>query len=205
MATFRDVLLISEDYIKSTSNISDNTAGDYILPAIKLAQDIELEETLGTALVHKLQQLVFSNQVEVEGNEYYADLLNNYVQPFLCYTVISNLTLQISFKLNNFGVSRTDDEKQYSVSFSEVGQVKNYYKHYANYYKFRMQLYVVENYSQFPELLSYKGIEDLRQNLYSAAGCPIWLGGARSKSFYPINKGDYLKYKYNFPSSNNKK
>lgn len=205
MATFRDVLLISEDYIKSVSNISDNTSGDYILPAIKLAQDIELEETLGTALVHKLQQLVFSNQVESEGNEYYADLLNNYVQPFLCYTVISNLTLQISFKLNNFGVSRTDDEKQYSVSFAEVGQVKNYYKHYANYYKYRMQLYVVENYSQFPELVTYKGIDDLRQNLYSAAGCPIWLGGARSKSFYPFNRGDYLKYKYDFPSSNNKK
>lgn len=203
MATYRDVLLVSEDYIKSNTNISENIDGKYILPSIKLAQDIELQETLGSLLVQKLQQLVFENEIDNPENIYYSDLLNYYVQPFLAYYTISNMTIPISFKFNNFGVSRTEDEKMYNVSFDEVGQVKSYYKHYADYYKYRMQLYVIENYSQFPELLTYKGIENLQQNLYSAAGCSIWLGGARSKG-YNIDYGEYLRAKYNFPSSNNK-
>ena len=55
-----DVLLISEDYIKSTTNISDNLANDYLLPSIKLAQDVDLESTIGTQLLKKLQKEVMS-------------------------------------------------------------------------------------------------------------------------------------------------
>ena len=38
--TYRDVLFISEDYIKSESMLDDNTSGKFLLTAIKLAQDV---------------------------------------------------------------------------------------------------------------------------------------------------------------------
>ena len=40
--TYREVLLISEDYIKSESLMDDNLSPKYLLTAIKLSQDVEI-------------------------------------------------------------------------------------------------------------------------------------------------------------------
>lgn len=55
---YRNVLLISEDYIKSESNLDNNVSGKYLQSAIKLAQDIELQSLIGTELLEKIQKLV---------------------------------------------------------------------------------------------------------------------------------------------------
>ena len=66
--TNNDVLLISESYIKSVTNVSDNIAGDYLLPAIKLAQDVDLESTIGTQLLEQIQQLIYNNDISNQEN-----------------------------------------------------------------------------------------------------------------------------------------
>jgi hypothetical protein len=53
---YRNVLLISEDYIKSESNLDNNISGKYLQSAIKLAQDIELQSLIGTKLLEALQK-----------------------------------------------------------------------------------------------------------------------------------------------------
>ena len=45
-----NILLISEDYIKTNSNLNDNVWGDYLLPAIREAEDIGLQSILGSCL-----------------------------------------------------------------------------------------------------------------------------------------------------------
>lgn len=192
------VLLISEDYIKSTTNISDNLNGEYILPAIQLAQDIELEETIGTPMLNKLQELVANGDIQHAENVHYKALLDNYIQPFLCYATIAQITIPIAFKMANAGVLRVEDEKMYNVSANEVDKVKNHYKHIADTYKYRLQRYLIANYNEFPELLRYKSIADLRTNLYSAASCNLWLGGSRGKSL-PNSTDVY--FGYGLPSS----
>lgn len=184
MNTNNDVLLISEDFIKSTTNISDNIAGDYLLPSIKLAQDIELEETVGTHLLQKLQVLVFDNNIGNEENVMYKLLLDKYIQPYLAYATIQHLTPTIAYKLANQGVIRTDDEKSYNVTTNEVDKVSEHYKHLANVYKKRLQLFLIANYNDFTELMKWKSIADIKANLYSAAGCNLNLGGARGKYIY---------------------
>lgn len=179
--TNNDVLLISEDYIKSVTNISDNLANDYLLPSIKLAQDIDLESTIGTQLLHKLQKLVYDNDISNQENEMYKLLLDNYIQPYLAYSTIKHLTPTVSYKLANQGVLRTDDEKSYNVTSNEVDKVADYYSHIANTFKKRLQLFLIANYNNFTELLNWKSIADIRANLYSAAGCNVNLGGPRSK------------------------
>lgn len=201
MSTYRDILLVDEDYIKSNSNLNDNTSGDYILPAISFAQHQYLEETIGTALVRKLQQLVFDDKINDVENVHYKELLDDYVIDYLAYLSISEIVVNISFKLNNFGASRTDDEKAYNISYDEVFNLKDYYKSKADYLQYRMQRYLIANYSKYPELMQYKSIADLQTNLYSAASVSIWLGGARNKHTQPIDRGEYLKEKYNFPSN----
>ena len=193
---YNDVLLISEDYIKSTTNISDNIANDYLLPSIKLAQDIELEQTIGTQLLEKLQKLVFDNDISNQENYNYKLLLDNYVQPYLAYCTIKHIVPTVAYKLVNQGIVRTDDEKSYNITSNEVDKVADYYNHIANTFKKRLQLFLIANYNNFPELLNWKSIADIRANLYSSAGCNVNLGGPRGKSIF---NPSYLMG-YDFPS-----
>lgn len=179
-----DVLLISESYIKSVTNISDNIAGDYLLPSIKLAQDIDLESTIGTQLLKKLQKLVYDNDISNQENAMYKLLLDNYIQPYLAYCTIKHLTPTVSYKLVNQGIVRTDDEKSYNVTSNEVDKVMDYYSHISNTFKKRLQLFLISNYNNFTELIKWKSIADIRANLYSAAGCNLSLGGPRGKSIF---------------------
>lgn len=196
----KDILLVSEDYIKTYTNVCDNVQGDYILPAIYFAQHQYLEEILGTSLVRKLQTLIADNTIAAPENNAYKTLLDDYVTDYLAYMVIPDLIVTTSVKLNNFGASRTEDEKQYGVSYNEVFNLSNFYKAKADYLQYRMQRYIIANYYKYPELHEYKTIADLQQNMYSAAGGGVWLGGARGKQMI-VDKGEgYLEAKYNFPS-----
>ena len=179
-----DVLLISEDYIKSITNVSDNIAGDYLLPAIKLAQDIDLESTIGSQLLEKIQKLIYNNDISNQENEMYKLLLDKYIQPYLAYCTIQHLAPTVAYKLANQGVLRTDDEKSYNITSNEVDKVIDFYNHIANTYKKRLQLFLIANYNEFPELLNWKSLADIRANLYSAAGCNLSLGGPRGKSIF---------------------
>ena len=194
--TNNDVLLISESYIKSVTNISDNIAGDYLLPAIKLAQDVDLESTIGTQLLEKIQELIYDNDISNQENEMYKLLLDNYIQPYLAYATIKHIVPTVAYKLVNQGVVRTDDEKSYNVTSNEVDKVADYYSHLANTYKKRLQLFLIANYNEFPELLNWKSLADIKSNLYSAAGCNLSLGGPRGKSIF---NPSYLMG-YDFPN-----
>lgn len=135
----RNVLLISEDYLKTESFLDDNVSGKYLLTAIKMAQDIELQSIIGTNLLHSIQKKVFDNVIELEDNWRYKDLLDNYIQPFLLYQVLSEIVIPISYKMSNFGVMQSSDEKDYAVDNKQINLVKKFYFDKANVYKERLQ------------------------------------------------------------------
>lgn len=135
----RNVLLISEDYLKTESFLDDNVSGKYLLTAIKMAQDIELQSIIGTKLLHSIQKKVFDNVIDLEDNWRYKDLLDNYIQPFLLYQVLSEIVIPISYKMSNFGVMQSSDEKDYAVDNKQINLVKKFYFDKANVYKERLQ------------------------------------------------------------------
>jgi hypothetical protein len=174
--TYRDVLFISEDYIKSESMLDDNVSGKYLLTAIKLAQDIELRSVIGKCLLETLQQKIFDREIDAIENGDYKDLLDVYIQPFLLYQVLSEIIIPTTYKMSNFGLMRSDDEKDYSVDNGQVNLIREFYMDKANVYKKRLQNYLCNNKALFPEL------DDCCEvNLYSSHNCGIWLGGERGK------------------------
>ena len=189
---YNNVLLVGEDYVKSNTPISNNLDGKYLLPSIAHAQRSQLEETIGTQLLKKLQELVGTSTIDDEGNEHYKNLLDNYVQDYLMYLAIADIVVSTSFKINNFGVNRAEDEKVYSASYSEVMQMKKYLLDKADYCRFRLQRFLIANYANFTELWTWRSIADLRANLYSANGCTVVLGGARGKYIgTPLGSASY--------------
>lgn len=183
MNPYKDVLLCAEDTIKTYTNLNDNTAGKYILPAIYMSQHQNLESILGTLLVEKLQELVATNHINDNENEHYKVLLDDYVIDFLAYSSIVKLIPIISFKIGNAGVVRTEDEKVIGMSYTEVFGLADYYQHQADYLQYRIQKYLLQNYSKYKELKQYTTIDKIKSNILTSANCSIWLGGARNKTF----------------------
>lgn len=180
MSDYRKILLISEDYVKSNSTLDNNTAGKYILSAIRSAQDTALFSIIGECLLSSIQQKILDKSIDDEENYDYKYLLDNYIQDFLCMQVLSDIIIPVSYKLSNFGVMNSDDEKARVVDNKEINLVREYYQFKADEYKRRMQEYLIRNRGAFPEL---KNDCTCETNLTSSNSSGIWLGGARGKAF----------------------
>lgn len=172
-------LLTSEQFVKNISNISDNLAGKYLLPAIREAQEINLRGFLGDALLDKLKSIVGAGAVQAPENDVYRRLIDR-CQYFLAYQTIAGLPYKISYKLANIGVAKTGDTNVQPCSADELAAVKGYYQGKADYYAKRMQHYLLAHHKEYPEL-DGNDCYQIRKNLYSAATCGLWLGGVRGQ------------------------
>lgn len=175
-----EILLTSEKYIKDNCDISDNISGKFIQSAIQEAQDLYLTAILGDELVDKLKALVDSKEINQEVNKQYKTLLDKYVQKYLMWMVKIDLAHNTSYKVSNFGVTKTSDENIQVASQDEIIADQDYSQAKADAYCSKMQGYLLDNCSLFPEL-SENRLHQMRAQLYSAATCGVFLGGARGK------------------------
>ena len=176
-----NVLLISEDTLKSYSSLNDNVYGKNILPAIKTSQDIELKQILGSCLYKALCEMVADGSISDTENVQYKNLLDDYVQPYLIYITLAHLVTEMSTKLTNFGLVESNDEHLVNLSVEERDLVKTQWTYYADSYCKQMQGFLKSNKDSFPELEC--GCEcggNIKPCLDSAASTGLWLGGLRS-------------------------
>jgi hypothetical protein len=174
-----NILLISEDYIKTNSGLNDNIWGDYLTPAIREAQDMRLQTVLGTNLYNSILEQIDTNDLKTP----YKVLLDDYIQIFLMYQTISDLVPIIGVKLANIGVVVSNDEHVQNLSQTDRELVRNYYETRADFYCRRLQQYIAEHYTDYPELTE-SDCNRLRENLKSSTSTGLWLGGLRGQKIY---------------------
>lgn len=179
-----NVLLISEDKIKESSNLNDNFFGKNLRNPIREAQDIGLQSVLGQCLYEHILDLVRTGEIQDSGNTAYKDMLVNYVQDYLLYLVLSNLILTANVKLANMGSVLTNDEHLVNLSQSESELLRKNYEDKANFYRRRLQNFLCANYDAFPELKECECgcCYTIKPDLKSSESSGIWLGGIRYKN-----------------------
>ena len=175
-----EILLTSENFVKSVTSISDNLAGKYLRPSIREAQDIGLRGILGDTLLEKLKTLVGSGDIAKEENLAYKGLLDR-AQYYLAYNAVVEVAAKVAYKIVNFGVAKTQDENLQTASPEEVSQMRFYYQSKADHCCVELQNFLLNNRRDYPELTE-GDCERIHSNLYSAASSGIWLGGPRAKS-----------------------
>jgi len=173
------VLLTSETFVKSITNISDNIEGKYLLPAIREAQDIRLKGILGSALLDKLKKVIEEKEINALVNVKYKELIDH-CQYYLAYQAVAELPMKISYKLANIGTVRTTDDKVQSATREEVANVQYYYQSKADFYAHELQGFLLRNARDYAEL-NENDCHEIRKNLCSAATSGLWLGGIRGK------------------------
>lgn len=176
----RNVLLISEDTVRTHSGLNDNIFGKSLLPAIREAQEIGLQSIIGTCLYERLCSMVEDGSIMDSENIQYKTLLDNEIQYYLLYKVISDLIPIIGVKLGNLGVMVSNDEHIQNLSEDERSRVDTYYTYRADFYCKRIQEFLLDNKELFVELDDCQ-CSKIKANLDSASSVGLWLGGFRSK------------------------
>lgn len=186
MATIQ--LLCSEKFIKENSSISDNIAGKYILAALRDAQEIRLKGIIGECLLASLKEKqadgLFTEDPIPADVAPYKELVDK-CQFFLLHATEVELLFRVSYKVGNFGVSRSTDENLQVATSAEIERQQVFYQSKADAEAAQIQEWLLQNKAAFPELRDCDCAR-IQANLRTAASCGIVLGGARGKA---VRKG----------------
>lgn len=153
------VLLISESTLKKYTMCNDNLDSKYVLPAISITQDCDLDTIIGPALNRRLQALVENGDINEEKNSAYKNLLDEYITPYLCWQVMAAIQVNINYKLTNSGTIQNNDDKKSNIDFNNGNALITQYEHYAQSYANKLSRYLLKNVNLFPEYRQCENFE----------------------------------------------
>lgn len=141
------VFFISETVLKSKTAINENVDSGELRFCIELAQDINIQETLGQNLYQEMQNKVQGNTLA--GN--YKFLMDNYVVPatilWSYYHALDNFLV----KWMNVGLVSNTTEQGSAIDFKTFQFLKNNARSQAEWYDDNMRKWLCANSSDFPE------------------------------------------------------
>ena len=140
-------LFISRTDLDKNSIIDGNTDTDKFIQFIKIAQEIEVQNYLGTDLYNKISADIIAGTLTGD----YLNLVNDYVQPMLIWWAQVSYLPYAAYQIKNGGVFKHTSENSESVSKSEVDYLVGKARDTAEYYTRRFIDYMSFNSSTFPE------------------------------------------------------
>lgn len=151
------VFLIDETTLKSETIINDNVGAEYIRPAIETAQDIYLQQLIGSELLDRLYNDIANNALK----EPYKELLDDHITNYLKYMVLSEITIPLAYKYRNAGVVQATGDHYQQSQLRDAQMVANHYTLRANFYAERMSKFLCTNSDKFPEYKSTRDNADI--------------------------------------------
>ena len=140
-------LFISRTDLVKNSIIDGNVDTDKFIQFIKIAQEIEVQNYLGTDLYNKISADIIAGTLSGD----YLNLVNDYVQPMLIWWAQVNYIPYAAYQIKNGGVFKHTSENAESASRSEVDYLVQKARNTAEYYTRRFVEYMNFNSNLFPE------------------------------------------------------
>ena len=142
------VLFITRTDLVKNSIIDGNVDNDKYIQFIKVAQEIEIQNYLGTKLYDKIA-IDINSVPGLAGN--YLTLVNEYVQPMLIWYAQAEYMPCAAYQIKNGGVFKHTSENAETVSKTEVDFLVQKARNTAEYYTNRFLDYMGANSNLFPE------------------------------------------------------
>ena len=140
-------LFISRTDLVKNSIIDGNVDTDKFVQFIKIAQEIEVQNYLGTDLYNKISADIIAGSLSGD----YLNLVNDYVQPMLIWWAQVNYIPYAAYQIKNGGVFKHTSENAESASRTEVDYLVQKARNTAEYYTRRFVEYMNCNSNLFPE------------------------------------------------------
>jgi hypothetical protein len=138
------------DLVKNTA-LSGNVDTDKFIQFIKLAQEIHIQNYLGTDLYNKISNHIIAG--DLAGH--YLSLVNEYIQPMLIHFAMAEYLPFAAYTIANGGVYKHSSENSTQPQKEEIDSLISKERDYAEYYTTRFIDYMSFNASgRFPEYYS---------------------------------------------------
>lgn len=147
----QEVLLITEEYVKKYSTVSDNMDAKYIVPCIVTCQVQNMQPLIGTELSKALCNMVNDNSINEADNSHYKELLDEYVQPYLLAATQAELIISNMAKIRNAGNVQYLDTNQSNITMKDMQYLSQHYSDQAAFLGNRLTDYLRCNMKKFPE------------------------------------------------------
>jgi len=142
-----EALLISRNDIVKFTALNGNIDTDNFIQWIKVAQDIHIQNYLGTNLLEKIKTDIINNTLVNP----YLSLLTTYVKPMLIHWAMVEYLPFSAYTIANKGVFKHTSENATSVEKNEVDFLVEKERMIAQNYTERFITYINFNNSLFPE------------------------------------------------------
>ena len=144
------ILITRKDVVKFTA-MNGNVDTDKFIQYIKIAQDIHVQNYLGTDLLQSIQAKIIAGTLTGD----YLSLVTDYVKPLLCHWAMVEYLPFAAYTIANKGVYKHSSENAENVSKEEVDFLVEKERTTAQYYTDRFIDYMSFNASsKFPEYYS---------------------------------------------------
>jgi hypothetical protein len=168
-------LLISEVKLKAFTNINKNVDMDVIRAEIGVAQDIHLQNLLGSKFYHHLL-----DQVNVTGNTFNADeliLVNDYIADYLIQTAYFEMIPQLQYRTMNRGIVEGQMESATSVDIETMKYLRGIQKQRSDFYQQRLTDFLITGRGQnrYPQYLAINTIDGMIPDKAAKYNSPITL------------------------------
>lgn len=151
MAATFSYLFIDDQYLRDNSPLGKNVDVDLIYPFVKQAQDIHIQDILGTPLYVDLEYRLFIGTTystpyftsfEIDLIEISAKALAYWT----CYLALPHL----AFQIRNLGLGQATSTDTNSSSLEELKYIRNEMQNLGDFWNQRIVNFICANNEQFP-------------------------------------------------------
>ncbi len=143
------LFITRNDLVRYTA-LNGNVDTDKFIQFVKIAQDLHIQNYLGTDLFDKISQDIIDS--DLTGN--YLTLVNTYVKPMVIHWAMVEYLPFASYTISNKGVYKHTSENSDGVPKNEVDFLIEKERDLAQYYTERFISYMSFNQDIFPEYTS---------------------------------------------------
>ena len=142
-----EALLITRDDLVRFTSVNGNVDTDKFIQYIKIAQDIHIQNYLGTELLNKIKADIIASTLTGD----YQSLVEMYVKPMLIHWAMVEYLPFAAYTIANKGVYKHSSENAENVAKDEVDFLLEKERKIAQHYTQRFIDYMSFNQQLFPE------------------------------------------------------
>jgi hypothetical protein len=142
------ILFITPNDLKQNTILNGNVDTDLFIQFIKIAQQMHVQNYLGTKLYNKITQDIIDGNLSGD----YLDLVKDYVQPMLIHYAMVDYLPFANYQIRNGGVFKHRTENSESTTKEELDILVQKHRTFGDFYSKRFVDYMSINASaMFPE------------------------------------------------------
>lgn len=147
------VIMISEARLKKITAIDENVEPDDLVTFITQAQDLKIQDILGTYFYNNLKDSIADNSL----TDAERTLLNDYIAPVIAHYAYYYALPSLTYKTKNKAVLQPSSEESDSIGLDSIKYLRQSIRDTAEFYESRLRDYLCDYSDLFPDYVSTDG------------------------------------------------